>query len=204
MTLDFSDLTDDQLIELARACCEEAMRRNPAAQQAMQDMMLSEAEKARIAKNASEMEIRAQRARERERIAKETKAQLRYEEEARAAAEREKSAKAAAKRTRDSAEQRKHRAMALLRQAAELTRRPPHDIGIVYCKTNRGLRVMINPNSGRYTTTHIVDYYVDTEEIHTVQALVKSKTELAAFCAGIAAGFPLDTFIAGSNYTWAS
>ncbi|MBN3262979.1 hypothetical protein [Pectobacterium brasiliense] len=204
MSLDFSDLTDDQLIELARACCEEAMRRNPAAQQAMRDMMLSEAEKARIAKNASELEIRSQRARERERIAKEATAKARYDEEARIADARAKSAQEAIKRTRDSAEQRKHRAIALLRQAAELTHRAPDDLGIVYCKTNRGVRVMINPNSGRYTNIHLVDYYVETEEIHTVQALVKSKTELAAFCAGVAAGFPLDTFIAGCNYSWPS
>lgn len=45
--LDFSGLTDDQLVELARACCVEAVTRSPSASAAMLDMMQSEAAKAR-------------------------------------------------------------------------------------------------------------------------------------------------------------
>ena len=45
--LDFSALTDDQLVELARACCIEAIERSPSASAAMLDMMRDEAAKAR-------------------------------------------------------------------------------------------------------------------------------------------------------------
>lgn len=45
--LDFSGLTDDQLVELARACCMEAIARSPSASAAMLDMMQDEALKAR-------------------------------------------------------------------------------------------------------------------------------------------------------------
>ncbi|MFG0229453.1 hypothetical protein [Achromobacter sp. 413638] len=46
--LDFSGLTDDQLISLARACCIEALQRSPAASNAMLDMMRDEAAAARL------------------------------------------------------------------------------------------------------------------------------------------------------------
>ncbi len=69
--LDFSGLTDDQLVELARACCKEAVRRSPAAYAAVERMMLDEAEKLRVAQTATAAEAAAARARERERIANE-------------------------------------------------------------------------------------------------------------------------------------
>ncbi|OBY87036.1 hypothetical protein [Delftia sp. JD2] len=45
--LDFSGLTDDQLIELARGCCVEALARSPSVTNAMLDMMRDESAKAR-------------------------------------------------------------------------------------------------------------------------------------------------------------
>ncbi len=46
--LDFSGLTDDQLIGLAKGCCIEALQRSPAATDAMLEMMRSEAAKAAL------------------------------------------------------------------------------------------------------------------------------------------------------------
>lgn len=45
--LDFSGLTDDQLIGLARGCCIEALQRSPAATDAMLEMMRREADNAK-------------------------------------------------------------------------------------------------------------------------------------------------------------
>ena len=52
--LDFSGLTDDQLVGLARGCCVEAIRRSPAASDAMLDMMRSEAENAKLKNKITE------------------------------------------------------------------------------------------------------------------------------------------------------
>mgnify|MGYP000998730350 CR=1 FL=1 len=61
--MDLSALTDDQLIELARLVIDEGLRRNPATATATQDMMITAAERARIANLATDLEIRAARAR---------------------------------------------------------------------------------------------------------------------------------------------
>ncbi|MBJ7223592.1 MULTISPECIES: hypothetical protein [unclassified Brenneria] len=200
--LDFSDVTDDQLVELARACCLEALRRSPASAQAMRDMMLSEAEKARIAREASEAEIRAARARERERIAREAAAQTRYEEERRTASQRAASAAQAAERARILAAEQRHRDMTLLRQAAAMVNKRPGDISILHCHTASGMRLMINPGWYRYARNHLVDYHIRTAAIRTVQALVKRKQELIDFCAAAAAVLPPDSFLSGSEYRW--
>ncbi|USR37575.1 hypothetical protein L1F06_012795 [Ectopseudomonas hydrolytica] len=200
--LDFSDISDDQLVELARACCLESLRRSPAAAQAMRDMMLSEAEKARIAREASEAEIRAARARETERIARDAAAQARYEEERRTAAHRAASAVQASERARILAEEQKQRDMALLRQAATMVGKSPADISILHCYSRGSMRLIINPGSYRYTRNHLVDYRVKTADIRTVQALVNRKQDFVTFCAAAAAVLPTDTFISGSDYRW--
>lgn len=64
MDLDFSILSDDQLVELIRAACQEAITRGEAVAFAARSAMLSEAEKAKIAQSVRDAE--AQRAKERE------------------------------------------------------------------------------------------------------------------------------------------
>lgn len=200
--LDFSGLTDDQLIALARGCCEEALRRNPAAAAAMQAMMLSEAEKARIARAASEAEIAAARARQRGAIAAAARDEARRAEEKRTAAAREARAAVAAAREAERVQAEQYRDMALLRQAGALVKAAPDKISILYCNTRRGRRVLINEGAYRYAPTHLCDYAVDSGRIKTVAALVPQKPQLAAFSAGIAEQLPLDAFLVGKNYVW--
>ena len=77
--LDFSGLTDDQLLQFYRAVCQEAAARNPAVQAACRAAGLDEAEKVKIAAEAAQREAAAQRARERQRVAEEAVARVRAE-----------------------------------------------------------------------------------------------------------------------------
>lgn len=77
--IDFSGLTDDQLAELVRAACVEAVNRNEAVAAAVRQVMLSEAEKVAIAKQAAEREMLRLRAEEAERVAAQAVARVRAE-----------------------------------------------------------------------------------------------------------------------------
>lgn len=200
--LDLSGLTDDQLIALAQACCVEAVRRSPAAGEAMQDMMLSEAEKVRIAKAATESERAAARARERERIAREAEAQERARTAVQERVRQEEAAQAAAERARQTAEDASVRAMGWLREAAALTERHPRDISIVCYPSAAGRRVLINPGSYRYTRQHLANYNVKTAEISTVAGAVKNKPALVELCARLSELLPHDAIVAGDTYKW--
>lgn len=80
--MDFSKLTNDQLVELVRALCYEAAQRGWATQQATQAAMLNEAEKARIAADAAAREAERLREAEAKRVATEAAARVRREAEA--------------------------------------------------------------------------------------------------------------------------
>lgn len=80
--MDFSRLTNDQLVELVRALCYEAAQRGWATQQAAQAAMLSEAEKARIAADAAAREAERLHEAEKARIAADAAARVRREAEA--------------------------------------------------------------------------------------------------------------------------
>ena len=54
--MDFTPLTDDQLVELIRAACSEAVKRGAACAAAAQGAYLGEAEKAQIARDAAARE----------------------------------------------------------------------------------------------------------------------------------------------------
>lgn len=71
MDLDFSELSDDQLVGLIRAACAEAVRRGTAVESAARDAYLSEAERAQVARVAAEETAERLRRQEAERIAKE-------------------------------------------------------------------------------------------------------------------------------------
>ena len=195
--LDFSGLTDDQLVELARACCMEAIRRNPAAAQAMQDMMIGEAERARIAKSASAAEIRAARARERERIAKQAREQAQHEEALRTAEAKRQAAMQAQQRLRE-------RDMALLREVAGLLDTDPARLSILHLQSAYGQRLLVNEGSDRYARQHLIDYQVRTGEIKVKRGLAKQRAALAAFAAAAAAQLKLDEFVAGNSYDWST
>lgn len=84
---DFSPLTDDQLVELVRAACQEAVRRGMHVQRATEAAMLSEAEKARIAQDAAERAAEELRRKEAERIAREAAEAVKRQAEAAQSAE---------------------------------------------------------------------------------------------------------------------
>jgi len=82
MNLDFSPLTDDQLIDLIRAACMEAAHRGMTTRMAAENAMLDEAEKARIAHEAA-ARAQAELAREEaRRIAREAEEKVRTAAEA--------------------------------------------------------------------------------------------------------------------------
>ena len=214
--LDFSGLTDDQLVELARACCLEAARRSPAAEAAMRSMMIDEAERIRIAKAAVETEIAAARARERERIAQEAAARVRAgeaarraEEDARYAQERQASAAAAAAKAaaeaKAKAAAKAAERMAWLRRFADHLGLDPANIIVGLTRTKFGYRVLVNEGDDRFARNHLLDYNVETGEIRTVQAYVKRKPDFAALAAEFATTYtPYDVWMCGANYDWSA
>jgi hypothetical protein len=86
MELDFSILTDDQLVTLIRSALQEAVRRSPATAAAAQAATLDEAEKARIARVAAERAAAEVREAEERRLAAAAAAQARRDAEAAATA----------------------------------------------------------------------------------------------------------------------
>lgn len=71
MELDFSGLTDDQLIALIRAACEEARHRGAATETAARNVYLDEVERARISRAAELLEAERLRSEEAARVARE-------------------------------------------------------------------------------------------------------------------------------------
>lgn len=198
--LDLSGLTDDQLIDLARACCVEAIRRNPEVESAMRDMMLTEAEKVRIARMSTDAEMAAARARERERIAMEAIERVRAQERAEQAARAAAQADQAAERARAAAASRLRIEIDLLDAAASLVDRHRPGISILHVQTSRGRMVYINEGGYRYTREHLVAFNASDGSISTVAALVKSKPALIEYCARVVAAVPLGAFLDGSTY----
>lgn len=79
MDLDFSGLTDDQLIGLIRAACAEARDRGAATEAAARNVYLDEVERARIARAAELLEAERLRGEEAARVAREAAAKVRAE-----------------------------------------------------------------------------------------------------------------------------
>ena len=207
--LDFSGLTDDQLVELARACCLEAARRSPAAEAAMRSMMIDEAERIRIAKAAAETEFAAARARERDRIAQEAAARVRAEEDARYAQERQASAAAAAPlaaaEAKAKAAAKAAERMTWLRRFADHLGLDPANIIVGLTRTKFGYRVLVNEGDDRFARNHLLDYNVESGEIRMVQAYVKRKPDFAALAAEFATTYtPYDVWMCGANYDWSA
>lgn len=89
--IDFSDLSDDQLVTLIRAACLEAVKRGAGVAGAARDAYVTEAERARVIHEVSAHEAERLRRMEEERIAREAAEKLRQ------ASDRAKATEAAAK-----------------------------------------------------------------------------------------------------------
>lgn len=85
--LDFSILTDDQLVSLIRLACQEAGRRSALCQAAAEAAMLDEAERARIAREAAAKEASRIRAEQAARVAESAARAVRVETEGKQIAE---------------------------------------------------------------------------------------------------------------------
>jgi len=79
--LDFSSLSDDQLVELIRAALREAVRRGSAVEAAVRSAGLEESEKARIAQAAARKEAERIAREEADRVAREAAERVRREAE---------------------------------------------------------------------------------------------------------------------------
>lgn len=77
--LDFSVLTDDQLVELIREACRAAVERGNGCARAAESAYLSEAERVRIAREATERELAARKAEEADRIARQATEAVKYD-----------------------------------------------------------------------------------------------------------------------------
>jgi hypothetical protein len=158
--LDFSDLTDDQIVELATALAREALSRNPALAAAFGSALETEQERA-----ASEL-----------RAAKAAKAlQQRSLDDARQ--------RLAVAQAQEELRQQQHEAMAVfVRKGAALVGRSLDDVTIVWSSLNcgkSGPRLYLNAGTNtEIVTWHLVDYCPRDEGIKVGWALVKQKAEL--------------------------
>lgn len=219
--LDFTELTDDQLIGLLRAVLRECVARGGAVGAAAHAAGLDEAERARIAEEAAEREAAKLRAQERERIAKEAAEEVRLRRQAQEAAARAAQAEGRRKEEEEAArlkaealkreaaeavakaEQRDRERMGWLRRFAALVGREPGEIHILRYQSRYGWRVIVNEGSDRYASDHLVDYYPETATIKTRRALVPKKKNLLTLCAEFWALNPaVQTSYFGSEYSW--
>lgn len=157
--LDFSDLTDDQVVSLAAALASEALSRSPAVAEAMREALLSEKEKAEAAiKGAA--------------IGRERARQTVIEINRRAAEEQ-------------AAEELRQKNLAavgaLLRRAAQLVGRDTRDVTLVWGKCyGPEQKLYLNPGTSTETVgaLHLVEYAPGAETIKTSWALAPKKAEL--------------------------
>lgn len=187
--LDFSALTDDQLLTLIKAALAEAVSRHPAVGEAARAAMLDEHERLRILRGAGERETAALRAKERERLAREAAEQVRRQNEAEQAEIRRRRAAAVSEEARAKTEQQILVLRGWLERAAALLDVPARELSIVHAKTRYGERVLVN-RGGRFEREHLVDWRVGTGAIKTPRSLIGKKPDLAALAAEYATKNP--------------
>ncbi|MHB1057260.1 MAG: hypothetical protein ACYC0F_05190 [Rhodanobacter sp.] len=160
--LDFSGLSDDQIVELAVALAREAMFRNPALQAAFSQALLDERERVEAASRGN---------------AKAKMAEVeRVERQAAAAAEAI---------SRESERKRVHGALAAyLRAGAEIVGQKPADITLIWdCDSlqARGEPPRLRINLGRQTWS-LVDYDVAGDYVYTSPGLHGKRAALEPWC----------------------
>lgn len=199
--LDFSGITDDQLVELVRACCKEALQRNPGISQAVHDVLIDEREKARIIQTATEAEIAAMRAKERQRIAEEAVRRVREQADAQTTEARRKAAAekaaAAAEKEIARANERKN----WLSRFANLTGQSAASISVWIASTNYGKRVLVNEGANQFARDHLADYNISTGIIKTSKALVRAKPALVALCVEFSTLYSTGG-LCGADFDW--
>lgn len=181
--LDFSALSDDQLLGLVRAALREIVQRSPALSEAARSAMLDEHERATIAAHATDREAARLRALERARVATEAAARVRAEHEAAERAVSDARAAAAGDEARTKAEHAQDATKVWLRRAAALVDRKPADITLLLLNTRYGRRVLIDSGADTFTSDHLSDWTAGTGAISTIKALLKRKPDLAALSA---------------------
>jgi len=184
--LDFSDLTDDQIVELAVGLAREAMRRNPALQIAFQQALLDEKERVEAAMRGS---ARA-KAVERKRI-------------------EEQAARADIERQKEIERKRRHDALAAyLRRAADIMGRDVKTLSLVWVPQEIGewrpyLRI-VTGNAGVYSQWYLVNYDVQKEYLRTSPGLHNTHDDLLPWARETAAtiralGIGRETVIRGKE-----
>lgn len=158
-TLDFSELTDDQIVELASALAQEALRRRPAVAAAFEQAMLTERERAEAAMRGAKLG--------KERLRREIEDTHR---------------RAAHEQAAEELRQRRHQALsAFLGRAAQITDRELHDVTLVWSGlySQQGPHLYLNAGaSGEEVTWHLVDYCPKGESLRVSWALENRKAEL--------------------------
>lgn len=190
--LDFSELTDDQLIALVRGALNECSTRGQAVAMAAQAVGIDATEKLKIAKAAAEQQAAVERAKERERIASEAREAVAREAEKQRASElaaesekKKEAAKEAAKAAIAAADQKIEFQKSWLIRAAEIVGRNPESISVI----EYGSRILINPNCDRYSHKHLSDFDAAKNEIKTTRELAGKKKDLIAFSVEFRAAF---------------
>lgn len=184
--LDFSALSDDQLLLLIKAALREAVNRHPALGEAARAAMLDEQERLRILREAGEREAAALRARERAQLAHEAAEEVRRKHAAETAEIDRLRAAQAADEAREKAERQIAIRRRWLERCSALVDMPARDLSLLRVQTQYGDRVLIN-QGGRYERDHLVDWHVSTGVIKTTRALLAKKPDLAALAAEFAA-----------------
>lgn len=164
--LDFSELTDDQIVELAVALAREAMRRNPALSAVFEQSLLDERARVEAAARGTEQARRA------------------------AAAELEsQSRRAEAARQQEHLRQRQQFALSeYLRQVAGIIGKDPTEITLVWNRTHferGGSAPKLQVNQGATGTDaqwHLIDYVPGTDQLYTSPGLRKKHAELLPWC----------------------
>ena len=167
--LDFTGLSDDQIVELATALAHEALRRTPALAAAFEQALVSERERVEAAARG----IQAARA-----------SMLRHQEEL--------SRRAGEEQVRETVRQRQRDAMSVfLRRAAALCGRDVSDVTLVWNENQWGTgpRLQLNAGtSGDTASWHLVNFKPQQHSIHTSPGLQSKTAELLTWARETCAG----------------
>tara|TARA_B100000965_G_scaffold115929_2_gene95713 strand:+ start:3678 stop:4292 length:615 start_codon:yes stop_codon:yes gene_type:complete len=199
--LDFSELSDDQIIALLRSLMREASRRNPAAQKAAEQVVITEAERHRAMQCGGTAEAAALRAQDRAAAVEAGRQLARAEYERRVAAGLLTEAHQARQMVDTAATLEREAEQDLLRAVAVITGHKPSEISIVCADTRKGRRVMVNLGHDRFQPDHLADYNVDTKRISVKRHLMPAKKTLIEILAKMGARQG-DYHLRGDQFDW--
>lgn len=165
--LDFSELSDDQVVELATALAREAMRRNPALQAAFAQSILDERERLEAAARGSHRVKKA----EAEKVERQAQS-------------------AAVAQAQERERLRVHSALlSYLHAGAKILGLPPRDIALIWDLDPlqaRGKAPKLRLNLVRQKWS-FVEYEVSASDLHTTPGLRKKRAALLPWCREVSA-----------------